>query len=426
MQIALNIFYILTIILGVIYAYQVLFTILGVLGKNKKYPDAKIDHTFAIIISARNESKVIGNLIESIHSNDYPQDKLKIFVVADNCTDNTAEICRDLGCVVYERFNQEKIGKGYALDFLFKHITQDMPEYNPDAFLVFDADNILSKNYIKEMNKALDSGVKVCTSYRNSKNYGTNWLSAGASLGFMRECNFLHKPKVMLGLSTHVSGTGFYVSNEVLTFKDGWRYTTLTEDLEFSASNTLKKVKIGYNRDAMFYDEQPTKFKQTWKQRLRWSKGSLMCYRLFHGTLGAAFIKSLDFSYYDYYFSRFFPVSILYGCSFVVTNILTIISRILSPIGGGFLVSALYYCSPILVGLLAMYLGLFVDGFLGTIVDWKRIKAPAKKKIKYMFTYPIFMLIFTMPTTFVAVFKKVKWDPIEHTETQTQQELEGL
>lgn len=413
------------VVFGLVYAYQVLFMIVGVLGKKKKYPEAKENHTFAIIISARNEEKVIGNLIDSIQKNDYPQDKLKIIVVADNCDDKTAQICRDKGCVVFERFNKEQIGKGYALNFLFKQISTEMPDYEPDAFMVFDADNILTTNYIKEMNKALDSGVKVCTSFRNSKNYGTNWLSAGASLGFIRECRFIHRPKELLKLSTHVSGTGFYVSKDVLTFKEGWKYVTLTEDLEFSATSTLKNVKIGYCEDAEFFDEQPSKFKQTWKQRLRWSKGALMGFSLFHSSLALGFLKTFNFSFYEYYFSRFFPAGLWYGFSFVASNIVTLVIRLFEVANTGVVVSVFYFLSPLLSGLLTTYLGTFVDGFFTTILNWKKIKAPARKKILYMFTYPVFNIIFSIPTVFVALFKKVKWDPIEHTQSITQEQLEG-
>jgi len=414
----------LSVVFGLLYAYQVLFMIIGIFSKKKKFPEAKEQHTFAFLIAARNESKVIGNLINSIRNNDYPQDKIKIFIVADNCEDNTAELCRNLGCTVYERFNKEQVGKGYALNFLFKHIADEFPDYEPDAFFIFDADNVLTTNYISEMNKALDSGVKVCTSFRNSKNYGTNWLSAGSSLGFMRECRFLHRPKSVLKLSTHVSGTGFYISKDVMTFKDGWKYVTLTEDIEFSAANTLKGVKIGFCEDAVFFDEQPIKFKQTWKQRIRWAKGSLMGFSIFHASLSLEFLKTLDFNFYEYYFSRFFPVGLYYGLSFIASNVVTLISRILEVTNAHAIVSAFYFISPVLVALLTTYLGLLVDSVLATVLNWKHIKAPARKKILYMFTTPVFNFIFTIPVVFVALFKKVKWDPIEHTESITQEQLE--
>lgn len=425
MNIASTVLSILGTIFSILYAYQIIFMVLGIFSKKIKYPKAKVEHTFAVLISARNEEKVIGNLIKSIRNNDYPQDKIQIFVVADNCSDNTAQICRDLGCTVYERFNQAQVGKGYALNFLFKKISQEFPKYEPDAFFVFDADNVLTKNYLAEMNNALDSGVKVCTSYRNSKNFSTNWLSAGASLGFIRECRFLHRPKALLKLNSHVSGTGFYVSKEVLTFKQGWECVTLTEDIEFSASSTLKGVKIGYCESAVFYDEQPIKFKQTWKQRLRWAKGSLMGFSLFHTALSLSFLKTFNFSYYEYYFSRFFPVSIYYGLSFVASTILTLVTKILEAINGGIIASAIYFIWPILLGLLTTYLGMLIDSILITILEWKNIKAKWYKKILYVFTTPIFNMIFTIPTVYVALFKKVKWDPIEHTESITQQDLEA-
>ena len=423
MEIAKIILTALTVLFGLIYCYQLFFILVGTLIRTKKYPEAKINHTFAVIISARNEEKVIGNLIESIRSQDFPQENVKIFVCADNCTDKTADICRNLGATVYERFNKKQIGKGYALNFLFKEIARDFPSYEPDAFFVFDADNILSKNYFYEMNKALDAGEKVCTSYRNSKNFGTNWLSAGASIGFMRECLFLHKPKQILGLSTHISGTGFFVAKEVLTFKDGWNHVTLTEDLEFSAFNTLKGFRIAYNNQAVFYDEQPIKFKQTWTQRTRWAKGSLMGFSLFHYSLGVSFLKSLNFNYYEYY-CRFFPISIYYCFSIITSYVLTILSFTLTKIDGS-LGSTVYTIWPFLAPFITTYLALFADVALVTILQWNKIKAPAWKKIKYIFTTPIFNFIFTIPITIYALFKKVKWEPIEHNQVVTQQQLDN-
>ena len=276
------------------------------------------------------------------------------------------------------------------------------------------------------MNKALDSGVKICTSYRNSKNYGTNWLSAGSSLGFMRECKFIHKSKQVLKLSTHVSGTGFYVSNDVLKFKEGWKYVTLTEDLEFSTSSTLKGEKIGFCEDAVFYDEQPIKFKQTWNQRTRWSKGSLMSFSLFHFSLFSSFVKTLNFTYYDYYFSRLFPVGFFHGLSFLTSGILQIISFCLNLIDPSLSIINYILYLPFVSAIIITYLGVFIDGLLITLLEWKKIKASAWKKIKYLFTYPIFMFIFNIPVIFYAIFKKVKWDPIEHTEDISQVDLEKI
>ena len=110
-------------------------------------------HRYGVVIAARNESMVIGNLIRSIQNQTYPSKLIDIFVVADNCTDNTAQIARQLGAVVYERFNKEQVGKGYALDFAFRHIAQDYGANYHDAYLIFDADNLLDSHYSDEMNE---------------------------------------------------------------------------------------------------------------------------------------------------------------------------------------------------------------------------------------------------------------------------------
>ena len=88
----------------------------------RKFKPAKKKHKYGILIAARNEKAVIGNLLDSINKQDYPKDKLTVFVVADNCTDNTAEIARKHGAKVYERFDDTKKTKGFALEFLFENI----------------------------------------------------------------------------------------------------------------------------------------------------------------------------------------------------------------------------------------------------------------------------------------------------------------
>ena len=139
-------------------------------------------HRYAVLISARNEQNVIGHLLDSINAQDYPKNLVTVFVVADNCTDDTARVAREHGAVVYERFNRVKVGKGYALNELLGHIEQDYGRVF-DAFMVFDADNLLEPNYITEMNRTFSDGYEIITSYRNSKNYADNWVSSAMPCG---------------------------------------------------------------------------------------------------------------------------------------------------------------------------------------------------------------------------------------------------
>lgn len=208
------------------------------------------------MIAARNEAAVIGNLIDSLKRQTYPAERIAIYVVADNCTDRTADVAHEHGAKVVRRFDRNRIGKGFALHYLLRRIKKQY-----DAYLVFDADNVVDPNYIREINKAFSDGYDIVTSYRNSKNYGDNWISAGYGLWFLREAQYLNRPRALLGASCGVSGTGFLFSRRILEQCGGRNFFLLTEDIEFTAHNIIGGEKIGYCPTAVFYDEQPTGFR---------------------------------------------------------------------------------------------------------------------------------------------------------------------
>ena len=101
-------------ILSIMLFYKTIYFFIGIFF-TRKFKPAKKKHKYAIVIAARNEEKVIGNLIDSIKKQDYPKDLITTFVVADNCTDKTAEVVRKKGAICYERFDDEKKTKGFAL-----------------------------------------------------------------------------------------------------------------------------------------------------------------------------------------------------------------------------------------------------------------------------------------------------------------------
>ena len=110
----------------------------------RKFKPAKHYHKYAILIAARNEEAVIGNLLDSIKLQDYPQEYLTVFVVADNCTDSTADVVRSKGAICYERFNDTQKTKGFALQYLFKNIENDYGIESFEGYFIFDADNLLN------------------------------------------------------------------------------------------------------------------------------------------------------------------------------------------------------------------------------------------------------------------------------------------
>ena len=385
------------------YTYQFLYIPLVLAKKPKPLAAPAGRHRYAVLIAARNEEKVISGLLESLRAQSYDMSLVTVFVAADNCTDGTAAIARAHGAVVYERFNQLNVGKGYALDFLLQHIGADYPE-GFDGYFVFDADNLLAPDYIERMNGMFSNGHEIVTSYRNSKNFGDNWISAGYALWFLRESRYLNGARTRLGSSAAVGGTGFLFSRRVLDESRGWRFYLLTEDIEFSVYHILRGERIAICEDAVLYDEQPTDFRQSVRQRLRWAKGYIQVFRRY----GAELLKGAargSWSCFDMSMS-ILPAFVLTALC-LLANITLSVLGLMQGDGVWFAMRSLLECmGSILATLLVL-------GGITTATEWKRIHAPAWKRIAYTLTFPLFMLTY-LPISLAALFMKVEWKPIHH------------
>jgi len=398
------------------YSYQFVFMIISYVAKKRHFEAKKISN-IAVLIAARNEKNVIEGLISSLKNQDYPKDKLKIFVVADNCTDNTAEIARAAGAEVYERFNKTEVGKGFALDFLLKKITEDFGERTFDGYLVFDADNLVTPNFVTEINKVFSNGYDCVTSYRNSKNYGENWLSAGQGLCLMRDNVMLNRARMIIGGCCFVSGTGFIFSSRLcVSLGGGWPFHMLTEDGEFTTHNAIHGIKTGYCDTARFFDDQPTKLGQSCNQRLRWCKGYLQIIRGYYSKLIRGIFSKRFLSCFD----MTMCMAPAYLIS-IVAVIMNVVGSIVSLVQGATVASVAISLG---FGIAVAYFGLYIFGFVLTVSEWRELKCSAFKKILYTFTFPLFMFSF-IPICFVAIFKKnVKWVPIIHENKMSLDDLE--
>ena len=337
------------------YAYQFLYIPLVLAKKQRPLPCPPSPHRYAVLIAARNEAAVIGGLLDSLRQQTYDPALLTVFVVADNCTDDTADIARRRGAVVYERFNHINVGKGYALDFLTQHIKADYPD-GFDGYFVFDADNVLSPDYIERMNAVFSGGYEIVTSYRNSKNYADNWISAGYALWFLRESRYLNG------------------------------------------------VRISYCPTAVLYDEQPTDFRQSCRQRLRWAKGYIQVFQKYGGKLLKGAARG-SWSCFDMAMA-IMPAFVL-TCVSILANVTLAGIGLAEGAGLWFAMRSLLEC------LGGIYLTLLAIGAVTTATEWDRIQAPAWQKVMYTFSFPLFMFTY-IPISFAALFMKVEWKPIRH------------
>lgn len=314
----LNITAVFQLIVFALTLYSIVLGIIGLFRKKEKknYTPTK---KFACIVAAHNEEVVIANCVDSLKQLNYPRDMYDIFVIADNCTDKTAEIARKHGARVFERSNKDKRGKGYALEWMFDQLFKMDEGF--DAITIFDADNVVDKNFLKEMNSKMLDGFKVVQGYLDSKNPDDSWITQSYSMAFWSQNRAFQLSRSNLGLSNQIGGTGFVIDIDILK-KLGWGATCLTEDLEFTCKLVLHGEQVGWAHDAIIYDEKPLKLKQSWNQRKRWMQGFADVASRYFFKLLKKGIKERSFKTIDCALYVLQPVTtLLLGVSLILTLI---------------------------------------------------------------------------------------------------------
>ncbi len=240
------------------------------LAISKGRPKSARENSFALIVAAHNEEAVVEDIVKSLKSLDYPTDKFEVFVVADNCTDKTAQLARDGGAVVLERFNTEKRGKGFAMEYAFEHIFSLDKSY--EYICIFDADNVVKPDFLREMNSKINEGYRAVQGYLDSKNPSDNWLTFSYSLWYWINNRMSQLARGNLDLGCRLGGTGFAVESELIKTY-GWGATCLAEDTEFTLKLALNDIKVGWAHEAVVFDEKPTQLSTSVHQRKRWMQG---------------------------------------------------------------------------------------------------------------------------------------------------------
>ena len=376
-----------TWLIVIFWTYNISISVFSLIKFKEKPLLVDKKHKFMAIIPAHNEEAVIGNLLESLNKQDYPKELLDIYVIADNCTDNTAAIARDLGAIVYERNDPTKKTKGYAMQWFLAKKIEENADY--DAFFVFDADNIVTPNFTMEMNKKLCQGEEVVQGYRDIKNPSDTWVTAGYALFYWTMHRFYHLARYNIGLSPLLNGTGFMVKFDVVKEK-GWNTKTLTEDIEFSLINIIEGRKLGWATDAIVYDEQPLGFKQSWTQRTRWSVGHIQCFKLYVKDLAQSVVKHKKIMNFD-------GLLYLMGMPILVVTLVYAYAK--------------YILATFLLPPLSALLILIVD------------KRPIKPMLKGLLCYPLFLGSWILINIKALIKPNTTWEKIDHVRNIKAEEL---
>ena len=383
-------------IITIFWLYQLAISVSSLVKLKDKPLLINKNHKFMAIIPAHNEESVVAELIKSLKNQNYPKELLDIYVIADNCTDCTAQVAKEAGAIVYERFDPSKKTKGYALNWFLKQKIEENADY--DAFCIFDADNIVDKDFIKNMNKKLCQGEDVVQGYRDIKNPTDNWITAGYAIFYWTMNRFYHLARYNIGLSPLINGTGFMVKFDVVK-PNGWETKTLTEDIEFSLKRIIQGKKLGWATDAIVYDEQPLGFKQSWNQRSRWTVGHIQEYAK---PLALAIKEHKTIMNFDGFLYIIGSIPM-----FVATLVLLFLNFVMYA-GQGMT------STELVINLLRYLIPTFIVPIATAILIMILDKRPIKPMIKGLLCYPLFLGSWLL-INFKCLFKReTNWEKIEH------------
>ena len=231
-----------------------------------------------VLIPARNEENVIRRALDSLRQVDYPKDLLDICVIADNCSDRTADIARSAGIRVLERYDLARRSKAYALHWAFYDI--GLLDAGYDAITILDADSLVRPDFFRHVDGKLRQGARIVQGSRRPLNPGDSVFTAVMGITYAFENRLWYVPHANHGLSTMIVGTGVTISCDHLRLI-GWDIRTLVEDAEFTIQSILAGERVHYCDEAIILAELPSTFRMLWRQLRRWFSGHIACGRFY-------------------------------------------------------------------------------------------------------------------------------------------------
>jgi len=374
---------------------------------NRNYPKKyrNKNHDFCILIPARNESKVIEGLLKSIKEQTTKINMKDVYVIVEDKNDPTIKITKNYKATPFIRKQLDLKRKGYALMEAIDYILSKNKEYG--AYFIFDADNILDKNYMKEMTKTYDKGYDIGIGYRNTKNGNENAVAASSSLIFTIINTIGNQNKTENSINSTISGTGFYIRGNWIKKWKTYPFHTLTEDYELSLYASVYNLTTYYNTDAIYYDEQPTNYKQYKTQRVRWIKGYFEARNKYRKKL----IKHLKFNNPNYGSIYSGLIGVWDIILILIGGILLLINELIKIFKG---INPLALTIRIIILLIAFYLILIIFTIWLLYKEEEKWGLTWNIKVKTILLHPL-LLIAYIPCALEAIFtKNLNWKTIEH------------
>jgi 1,2-diacylglycerol 3-beta-glucosyltransferase len=284
------------VVLALMVGYLLVLTIVALFAQRQTKPrqDGPTNR-FLILVPAHNEERLLPSMLANLRQLDYPSALYAVHVVADNCTDRTAELARADGAFAHERTDENQRGKGYALQWLMQQLWDSAEPH--DAVLILDADSIISPNFLTVMDARLARGERAIQAYYAVRDPQSSWSAslrsvALAALHYLRPLG-----RMPLGGSTGLKGNGMVFAARVVR-EYQWS-ASLTEDIEYHMALILGGQRVTFAPDAIVWAEMPSSLKAARTQNVRWERGRQEMVRQYVPQLLRAALARRSFLLFD-------------------------------------------------------------------------------------------------------------------------------
>ena len=372
---------------------------------------------FAVLIAARNESKVIPNILKALQEQTYNKDYYDVWIIVESEDDLSIPIVKEYGYkyFVRDRLDNSRRTKGFALQECTDYFVRENINY--DAYMIFDADNVLAPNFLEVMNDLRQTGVQVGIGYRNFTNANENWLTVGSAIMFDYMNQITSRGRTALFHKATLMGTGYFVDCSVIKDAGGWIFTGMTEDIQLTTYCYYNDIYMRYYPLVFFYDEQSSNYKDVHRQHSRWLYGYFQRRK---------FIKKAGIKrdYHTKEMQRFMKFEFNFGLfPFVIFNVVSIILGILAIVFG--ILVSIYYPTSYYISMmfsilgyeiLIIYLVFMIPAILVIVRDNCNLKLTKKNCVVGILTYIIYFGDFVLAALdiFFHPNKGKTWSEIEH------------
>ena len=411
-------------IIGIPFFLQLIYMFLYFIPK-KTFKKTEKKNKICVIIPAHNEEDVIYDTVKDLFINqNYPHNLFDVYVIADNCSDKTAELAKKAGATVFIHIdnNPKHHMVGYALKYGLKELLKIDEVKHYDFMIRLDADNHINKEFFSLMNDAYNSGAKIARPYESALNMTQNSFTKACGLYYIFDSRCSSRVRERLHLDAHVNGPGSLTDFNIIRKIGGYDTTTMCEDTEFNWKRMFEKVKCHYVEDAVVYEDLPSTLKDTYYRNKRLGAGNTRLFFRYTPKLWFYTFKNLNLSFIEnwltYIFIPICPILCIWLPGYYIYAYVYHLLGGGSSFTGTFLwfknVDWITYTSTMIlfmIGVLFVFCGL-LQATLLVITDYKKMGARNRKElISGIILFPLFSIIYVITIT-IGIFSKPKWNKI--------------